>query len=232
MVESINTNIAFGTSENTRVVIDHGVIPIFIKLLEFPSDDVHEQAVWALGNVAGDSPKGLDVVLNHGVLMPLLAQFNDLTKLSMLRNVTWMLSDSCRGNPPPAFDQTKLSILALGRLIHSNDEEVLIDACWALSYLLDGTDDKIQVVIDTGVYPRLIELLLHPSPNTFAYMTVRQGASEDVTRSIPKFLQRTKVYWGERAFDELVGMLGLVFHWVENAFTNRASYRILLGNGW
>lgn len=56
--------------------------------------------------------------------------------------------------------QTKPAIPALERLIHSNDEEVLTDACWALSYLSDGTNDKIQAVIDTGVCPRLIELLL------------------------------------------------------------------------
>jgi importin subunit alpha-1 len=56
--------------------------------------------------------------------------------------------------------QTKQALPTLARLIHSNDEEVLTDACWALSYLSDGTNDKIQEVITAGVCRRLVELLL------------------------------------------------------------------------
>ncbi|RVW59799.1 Importin subunit alpha-1a [Vitis vinifera] len=60
---------------------------------------------------------------------------------------------------------TKPALPALGRLIHSNDEDVLTDACWALSYLSDGTNDKVQAVIEAGVCPRLVELLLYSSPS-------------------------------------------------------------------
>jgi HEAT repeat protein len=103
------TNVASGTSEHTRVVIDQGAVPMFVQLLSSSSDDVREQAVWALGNVAGDSPSCRDLVLGNGALVPLLAQLNERSKLSMLRNATWTLSNFCRGKPPTPFDQSSIS---------------------------------------------------------------------------------------------------------------------------
>lgn len=58
------------------------------------------------------------------------------------------------------FFQVRPALPVLRQLIYLNDEEVLTDACWALSYLSDGPNDKIQAVIDAGVCPRLVELLL------------------------------------------------------------------------
>ncbi|KAH7852180.1 hypothetical protein Vadar_021471 [Vaccinium darrowii] len=59
-------------------------------------------------------------------------------------------------NACESIGQTKPVCPALALLTCSNDEEVLTDACWALSYLSDGTNDKIQAVIWAGVCSHIV----------------------------------------------------------------------------
>jgi importin subunit alpha-6/7 len=146
---------------HTEKVIQENAVAVFIKLLASNYDDVREQAVWALGNIAGDSTKCRNFVLKSGVLPNLLKLIAENPKISLLRNATWTLSNLCRGKPIPEFSLVSPSLSVLKVLLYSDDDEILTDSCWAISYLSDGPNDRIQAVIDAGVVGRLTELLQH-----------------------------------------------------------------------
>lgn len=176
------TNIASGTQEQTQVVVKHGAVPVFVRLVSSPKADVREQAIWALGNIAGDCPTCRDLVFQEGALEPLLNQLRiclnqkdgsvnggnyEKVKATMLTNATWTLSNLCRGKPRCQLQWIAPALPMLRDLLYLNDPEVLADACWALSYLSEGNDEQssnaIGMILGAGVAARLVQLLHHSS---------------------------------------------------------------------
>ncbi|XP_003559766.1 importin subunit alpha-1b isoform X1 [Brachypodium distachyon] len=156
------TNIA--ASDYTLLVAECGAVQRFVDLLGSPNANVRHQAMWALGNIAADMPSCREIVLDHGVVTPLLAQFKEDMKVSVLRTATWALSNICFGKLPVEV-QVKPILEIISLLIHSADEKILADACWALYYICDGVEDGIQHVLDAGVCHQLVKLLMHASAN-------------------------------------------------------------------
>jgi len=161
------TNVASGSSSHTQVVVEAGGVEVFVNILATETGDIKEQAVWALGNIAGDSAELRDRVLRADALAYLLRIFVDESQnRGLLRNATWTLSNFCRGKPHADFEILRPALNLLVNLLQVNDEEILVDTCWAISYISDDptpTNMRIQEVIEMGFVPHLIKLLSHHS---------------------------------------------------------------------
>ncbi|KAK9018404.1 hypothetical protein V6N11_001380 [Hibiscus sabdariffa] len=115
-------------SSPIKEAIQFGVVPRFVEFLA--RDDFQQlqfEAAWVITNISVESTV---VVIYHGAV-PLLVKLLESPR------------DDIR-------EQTRPALSVLKRLICSSDEDVLSDACWALSDLSDGTNDKIQAVIEAG----------------------------------------------------------------------------------
>uniref|UniRef100_A0A672JER0 Importin subunit alpha n=1 Tax=Salarias fasciatus TaxID=181472 RepID=A0A672JER0_SALFA len=181
------TNITSGTSWHTKRVMDHGAVPAFISLLSSPMLHISEQAVWAVSNIAGDGPMYRDVLIACNAIPALLACISPDTPLDFLHNLAWTLSNLCRSkNPylPGSVVQQMLPSLIM--FLHLSDKNILSQVCWAFCYLSDGENNRIEVVLRTGIIPRLMELLNHE--DTYVMVVIDAGCLE----VLPKLLRHSK----------------------------------------
>jgi len=155
------TNVA--STEFTTAVVDCNAVPHLVKLLMSGSPDVREQSAWCLGNVAGDSPHLRDIILQNGGMAPLLQNVANPSNDSLLRNVVWALSNFCRGKPQPKIEYVAPALPYISDLLASGGTSPVMDLCWALSYISDGDDARIQEVMNSGVTPYLVRFLAHES---------------------------------------------------------------------
>jgi len=153
------TNIASGSAEQTKCVVDHGACPHFIRLLASPSKNVAEQAIWALANIAGDGPLYRDMLLQQGIITPLINLAQSDSSSSFLANVAWCISNLCRyKNPSPPVEAMKMLLPSVKTLVMNPSNGVAQDACWSLYYISDGSNERIQIICDLMVLERLVQI--------------------------------------------------------------------------
>ena len=152
------TNIA--STQYTKVIVDAGVPALMVKLLRSINPDIREQCIWCLGNIAGDATSFRDLILSiPDSLDALLCNIVQPHTPSLLRNATWTLSNFCRGKPHVSINSVRQALPVILSLLANEDAEVVADATWAISYLSDGSDERIQSVVDNNLGPALIKLL-------------------------------------------------------------------------
>jgi hypothetical protein len=155
------TNITSGTTEDTQLVIDCGAVPLLVEMLKSNHDPEYiDAAVWALGNIMGDSPRARDLVLEHGVVPIfcdiLLNKEEKRVYSPLMKTVAWAVANIYRKTPRPPLSVAELIVKPVLKAVQSTDLEVAKECCWTLSYISEGAFLFVELLINAGALPVLI----------------------------------------------------------------------------
>ena len=140
------TNILSGDSNHVKVVIEEGAMPYILNLVQHKLQNIRSQALWALGNIAGDCVKTRDFCINNSAPAILASVAgNPENNLEFLRNLSWTSSNLLRGKPAPPLEKVKDLFPIVHSAVNHNDIEVRVDGLWSLGYLSQGTNEAIAV---------------------------------------------------------------------------------------
>jgi hypothetical protein len=157
------TNIASGTVEQTRVIIDAGAIIHLVPLIHSKDPNVQEQAMWTLSNISGDSTEFRDLVLSSDIV-PTLVDYaaNNWTEVinqSILQNIAFLISNLCRRKPTPPLSIIG-PLLPLAKRLYlnhsSNNSEILLDSTWSFAYVSDGGMAHLEAIVNQELIPHFI----------------------------------------------------------------------------
>lgn len=173
----IATNIASGEFSHTQAIIRAQCHLPIVMLLTHPDIKVGEQAAWTIGNIAGEGAAIRDILLamrcSNGCTLfeQLVAMYDAITEQEVVTKelkwstkavVVWVLSNLCRGKPQPALDLLRPCFPFLRRVIREAVEwkPALVDAMWTVSYISDGSNDRIQEVLTHNLLKECVDRLL------------------------------------------------------------------------
>ncbi|KAJ6253150.1 importin alpha [Anaeramoeba flamelloides] len=155
------SNLCSENTTQTKYIVDLGVIPKLVRLISSPDIRVCEQAMWALGNIAGDNTQFRDQILQQKKLFEQISQIflrNDLTN-DVAKTASWALSNFVDGKPRPEFELVKDSVPIFKMLLNENLIFLVVDACWGFSKLCLGNKKIIDVILENNILDIFVNYL-------------------------------------------------------------------------
>jgi len=100
-----------------------------------------------------------DMILEQEGAKILVKILNATSSFETKKQGSWVLSNLCKGRPLPEYSKVKEIVpLFCSFLQNENDNEILVDSAWGLSYLSEHSNNN-QGVIPMGIIPTMLKHL-------------------------------------------------------------------------
>lgn len=147
-----------------KLVIEEGIIPIIILLLEkpFQHQSILEETLALVGTLCSHHANIRDIFLNSNILVPIIRMLHDPTSLplSLLKVTSYCCSVLCGATHEkamPRWQSIQQVFDPLVKLLFANDEDVIRNVLLALRLILPASGpSKFHVI------PRFLDLLSVP----------------------------------------------------------------------
>jgi hypothetical protein len=139
-------------------------IPFIVQVLYLPDTEVLADALWTLSYLTEFDSERVQAVVQSGCIKQVIALLSR-SEVEVVTPALRTIGNIVSGDDPE-FTQAILNnggAAALGYLIGTVTRKALLkEAVWALSNILAGNHEQIQVVVDGNVFPGLVRLLSSP----------------------------------------------------------------------
>ena len=96
----ILANMCAGKSSQVAVLVEKGVIPLSLELLQRQISVIEEQVIWLVGNIAGDSDIYRQTFVSNGALKEVVRIYLNSHNKEIKKCCGWVISNILRVEKP------------------------------------------------------------------------------------------------------------------------------------
>mgnify|MGYP003386439852 CR=1 FL=1 len=154
----ILSNIASRETQYVDMLVNAGILPRLLHLLDSKEDEVVGQTVWCVSNIVGDGVKSRDICIENSIYAKILVIIQNTKDKLTLQNCAWCLRNFFM-TPLPSSENILSALPLLSRMLASVDIEILRDVCDAVSKITTiSRTDVFAVVVASDVPRKLVYL--------------------------------------------------------------------------
>jgi importin subunit alpha-6/7 len=133
-------NIITGTDTQTQYVLDLGVLPLLVALLDSPKKNIRKESCWTISNVTGGTKEQIQLVIDCNDAIPKIIQILHSEDLVLQKEAAWVISNATSSGTPDQilYLVQQGSIAALCNLLPAEDPKII-------TVVLEGLENILKV---------------------------------------------------------------------------------------